>query len=145
MACTLGLLVAVLVTAASVQDSVAGTTLIDQVATDRPSIRKIWVDGGYRQHLVEPTAALGIDMQIVQRMAGAAPIPASSGLTNRHRLNRGGDRQLNRALHTIVLTRSRNGPATRAYITRRLAKGETLREIKRCLRGSSPANSPSGR
>ncbi|WP_410575773.1 IS110 family transposase [Amycolatopsis sp. cmx-4-61] len=67
-------------------------------------------------------------------LAGAAPIPASSGLTNRHRLNRGGDRQLNRALHTIVLTRSRIDPATRAYITRRLAEGKTLREIKRCLK-----------
>ncbi|WP_158226877.1 transposase [Amycolatopsis vastitatis] len=67
-------------------------------------------------------------------LAGAAPFPASSGLTNRHRLNRGGDRQLNRALHTIVLTRSRIDPATRAYITRRLAEGKTLREIKRCLK-----------
>jgi transposase len=67
-------------------------------------------------------------------LAGAAPIPASSGLTNRPRLNRGGDRQLNRALHTIVLTRSRTDPATRAYITRRLAEGKTLRETKRCLK-----------
>jgi transposase len=67
-------------------------------------------------------------------LAGAAPIPASSGLTNRHRLNRGGDRQLNRALHTIMLTRSRCDPATRAYITRRLAEGKTLRETKRCLK-----------
>jgi transposase len=66
-------------------------------------------------------------------LAGAAPIPASSGLTNRHRLNRG-DRQLNRALHTIVLTRSRTDPATRAYVSRRLAEGKTLREIKRCLK-----------
>jgi transposase len=67
-------------------------------------------------------------------LAGAAPIPASSGVTNRYRLNRGGDRQLNRALHTIVLTRSRTDPATRAYITRRLAEGKTLRETKRCLK-----------
>ncbi|WP_232791989.1 MULTISPECIES: transposase [Amycolatopsis] len=67
-------------------------------------------------------------------LAGAAPIPASSGLTNRYRLNRGGDRQLNRALHTIVLTRSRTDPATRAYIDRRLAEGKTLRDIKRCLK-----------
>ncbi|WIX93233.1 transposase [Amycolatopsis sp. DG1A-15b] len=67
-------------------------------------------------------------------VAGAAPIPASSGLTNRHRLNRGGDRQLNRALRTILLTRSRIDPATCAYITRRLAEGKTRREIKRCLK-----------
>ncbi|MFE3785892.1 transposase [Amycolatopsis sp. NPDC059090] len=58
-------------------------------------------------------------------LAGTAPIPASSGPTNRYRLNRGGDRQLNRALHTTVLTRSRTDPATRAYIDRRLAKGKT--------------------
>jgi transposase len=67
-------------------------------------------------------------------LAGAAPIPASSGLTNRHRLNRGGDRQLNRALHTIALTRSRIDPATRAYSTRRHAEGKTPRETKRCLK-----------
>jgi transposase len=67
-------------------------------------------------------------------LAGAAPIPASSGLTNRHRLNRGGDRQLNRARHTIALTCSRIDPATRAYITRRIAEGKTPRETKRCLK-----------
>lgn len=54
---TLGLLLAVLVTAASVQDSVAGTRLIDQVAAEHPTVRKVWVDGGYRQHLVEHAAA----------------------------------------------------------------------------------------
>lgn len=58
----LGLLLAVLVTAASVQDSIAGTRLLDQVAADPPGIRKLWVDGGYRQHLVEHAAALRIDM-----------------------------------------------------------------------------------
>lgn len=67
---TLGLLLAVLVKAASVQDSVAGTDLIDQVAAAHPTIRKVWMDGGYRQHLVEHAAALGIDMEIVQRTHG---------------------------------------------------------------------------
>jgi transposase len=67
-------------------------------------------------------------------LAGAAPIPASSGQTIRHRLNRGGDRQLNCALHTIVLCRLKHDPATRAYATRRLAEGKTPREIKRCLK-----------
>jgi transposase len=66
--------------------------------------------------------------------SGAAPIPASSGLTNRHRLNRSGDRQLNRALHTIVLARTRIDPATRAYIARRTSEGKTVREAKRCLK-----------
>lgn len=67
-------------------------------------------------------------------LAGVAPIPASSGLTTRHRLNRCGDRQLNRALHTIVLSRLRYDPTTRAYAERRRAEGKTDREIKRCLK-----------
>lgn len=68
--------------------------------------------------------------------SGAAPIPASSGLTTRHRLNRSGDRQLNRALHTIVLTRARTDPATQAYIARRISEGKTIRETKRALKRS---------
>lgn len=75
---TIGLLLAVLVTAASVQDSVAGTHLLDQVAAEHPGIRKVWVDGGYRHHLVEHAATLGIDMEITQRQPGTrgfTPIP----------------------------------------------------------------------
>lgn len=68
------------------------------------------------------------------KIGGTCPIPASSGKTVRHRLNRGGDRRLNRALHTIVLTRMRTDPATRAYIQRRLAEGKTSKEIRRCLK-----------
>lgn len=68
-------------------------------------------------------------------LAGAAPIPANSGqTTTRHRLNRYGDRQLNRALHTVVLCRLRYDPATQAYAKRRTAEGKTPREIKRCLK-----------
>lgn len=67
-------------------------------------------------------------------LAGVAPIPASSGQTNRYRLNRSGDRQLNRALHTIVLTRLAHDPETRAYAERRRAEGKTRREIIRCLK-----------
>jgi transposase len=66
-------------------------------------------------------------------LGGAAPIPASSGQTVRVRLNRSGDRQLNQALHLIVLTRLRYDPATRTYAQRRRAEGKTNREIKRCL------------
>jgi transposase len=62
----------------------------------------------------------------------ADAVPAC--LTNRHRLNRGGDRQLNPALHTIVLTRIRTDPETRAYITRRLSEGQNPRETKRSLK-----------
>jgi transposase len=66
-------------------------------------------------------------------LGGAAPIPASSGQTVRVRLNRSGDRQLNQALHVVVLTRLRYDRATRAYAQRRRAEGKTNREIKRCL------------
>jgi transposase len=68
------------------------------------------------------------------KLAGVCPIPASSGQTIRHRLNRYGDRQLNRALHTVVLSRLRYDPDTRAYRDRRRAEGKTDREIKRCLK-----------
>jgi transposase len=67
-------------------------------------------------------------------LAGVCPIPASSGVTTRHRLNRSGDRQLNRALHVVVLSRLRYDPATHAYAERRRSEGKTDREIKRCLK-----------
>jgi transposase len=59
-------------------------------------------------------------------LAGANPIPASSGQVTRHRLNRSGDRQLNRALHTIVVARLRDDPTTRAYAARRRSEGRAL-------------------
>jgi hypothetical protein len=68
------------------------------------------------------------------RLGGVAPIPACSGRVVRHRLDRGGDRQLNRALHTIALTRRRLDPLTRAYIARRVAEGKSTREAVRCLK-----------
>ncbi|MEZ5225845.1 MAG: IS110 family transposase [Acidimicrobiales bacterium] len=67
-------------------------------------------------------------------LAGTAPIPASSGMTIRYRLNRSGDRRLNQAIHTVVVTRMRVDPETRAYVERRRAEGKTDREIKRCLK-----------
>ena len=67
-------------------------------------------------------------------LAGAAPIPASSGKTVRYRLNRSGDRQLNRALHTVTLSRLQHDERTRAYADRRRTQGKTDREIKRCLK-----------
>ena len=66
-------------------------------------------------------------------LAGVAPIPASSGRVVRHRLNRGGDRQLNRALHTIVMLRETWHEPTKRYVTRRTAEGKGRREIRRCL------------
>lgn len=68
------------------------------------------------------------------RLAGAAPIPASSGQVVRHRLDRGGDRRLNRALHTIALVRSRCDRETAAYIERRRSEGKSAREALRCLK-----------
>jgi transposase len=68
------------------------------------------------------------------RHAGTAPIPASSGNTTRHRLHRGGDRQLNRAIHIIALSRARTDPATRAYLDRRHNEGKTKKEAIRCLK-----------
>lgn len=67
-------------------------------------------------------------------LAGVSPIPASSGNTIRHRLNRGGDRRLNRALHMAVITRMTHDPDTRAYVERRRAEGRTTKEIRRCLK-----------
>jgi transposase len=63
--------------------------------------------------------------------AGVSPIPASSGLTNRHRLNRSGDRQLNRAMHTITLIRMRLDPSTKTYVARKIAEGKTSRDRPR--------------
>lgn len=68
------------------------------------------------------------------RCNGTAPIPASSGKTVRHRLNRGGDRQVNNAIHTIALSRSLHHPETRAYLDRRVAEGKTKREAMRSLK-----------
>ncbi|WP_390178920.1 transposase, partial [Microbacterium sp. MTN4-26] len=68
------------------------------------------------------------------KLTGTAPLPASSGKTRRMRLNRGGDRQANRALHLIAVGRLRSDPRTRDYATRRAAEGLTTRDILRCLK-----------
>jgi transposase len=67
-------------------------------------------------------------------LAGACPIPASSGKTNRHRLNRGGDRHANAALYHVVIVRMRYDPATREYVGRRTSEGKSKNEIIRCLK-----------
>ena len=68
------------------------------------------------------------------RLAGAAPIPACSGQLVRYGLDRGGDRLLNRALHTIIVSRRKHDPETIAYIERRQAEGKSVREAIRCLK-----------
>lgn len=67
-------------------------------------------------------------------LCGTNPIPASSGNTQRHRLNRGGNRQANRALHTIAINRLQYDPRTQTYATRRQTEGKTKRETLRCLK-----------
>ena len=67
-------------------------------------------------------------------LSGTCPIPASSGNTERHRLNRGGDRRLNRALSSFVLTRMSHDPETRAYMERRRSEGKTSKEIRQLLK-----------
>ena len=67
-------------------------------------------------------------------LCGVAPLPASSGRTDRHRLNRGGDRQANKAVYTVVMSRLRHDPDTRAYAARRRAQGLSTKEIMRCLK-----------
>jgi transposase len=86
------------------------------------------------------------------RQTGTAPIPCSSGQRDRHRLDRGGDRQLNSALHIIAITRARYDPATKAYLGRKEAEGKTKKGALRCLKRhlarpfhhllSLPAHSP---
>lgn len=65
---------------------------------------------------------------------GTAPLAASSGRTVRHRLNRGGNRQLNRALYTIAITQIRTSTEGRAYYERKRAEGKTSKEAIRCLK-----------
>lgn len=67
-------------------------------------------------------------------LAGVNPLSASSGNSVRHRLNRGGDRRLNRALHTITMTRMVHHPGTREYVAKRTQEGRGYREIRRSLK-----------
>jgi transposase len=67
-------------------------------------------------------------------LCGSSPVEASSGKTRRHRLNRGGDRQANAALHRIVIVRLRWHQPTRDYLARRTAEGKTRKEVIRCLK-----------
>jgi transposase len=68
------------------------------------------------------------------QLAGTAPVPCSSGQRTQHRLNRGGDRQLNYALHIIAITRASHDPATKAYLARKTAEGKTTKGALRCLK-----------
>jgi len=67
-------------------------------------------------------------------LCGVSPVPASSGKTTRHRLNRGGDRAANSALHIIAIGRLRLDPKTREYVSRRIAEGHSKLEAIRCVK-----------
>ncbi|MGC0273371.1 IS110 family transposase, partial [Pseudactinotalea sp. Z1739] len=85
------------------------------------------VTAGGNPHRIRNEAAFA-------NLCGVAPIPASSGRTNRHRLNRGGDRRGNSALHRITLVRMQRDPQTKDYVARRRQQGKNTREIMRCLK-----------
>jgi transposase len=108
------------------------------VATAAPrTVELLGISTGHAGQLLV-TAGQNIDRlrneSSFSMLCGASPIPASSGKTNRHRLNYGGDRQANRALHLIAVCRLRYCERTRAYVKRRTAEGKTQREIMRCLK-----------
>jgi transposase len=88
---------------------------------------QLLITAGDNPHRLRSEAALA-------HLCGAAPIPASSGRTDRHRLNRAGDRAANSSLYIIALCRMRYDPRTKAYVERRTKQGLTKKEIIRCLK-----------
>src|SRR5207248_2568331 len=93
-----------------------------------------------RRHLYQRHAPLAVPWQMLPRNpqlarhSGVAPLEASSGRIQRHRLDRGGNRQLNAALHRIAITQARIHPGARAYLERKRAEGKSWREAIRCLK-----------
>jgi hypothetical protein len=106
--------------------------------TAAPRTRRLLGVGAVHTSQLLVTAGENIDRlkgeAAFARICAAAPIPASSGRTIRHRLDRGGDRQANKTLHMIAVCRLRHCPRTRAYVARRSAEGLSKREIIRCLK-----------
>jgi transposase len=111
------------------------TQLVAQAAPR--TIQLLGISTGHAGQLLT-TAGQNIDRLTSEAsfaaLCGASPIPASSGKTSRHRLNRGGDRNANRALHLIAVVRLRYCQRTRAYAERRARQGKSKREIIRCLK-----------
>lgn len=107
--------------------SATAPTLLAVFGAGPQTAAQILATAGENPHRLHSEAALA-------RLCGAAPIPASSGTTIRHRLHRGGDRQANSALHMIIINRLRWHPPTRAYLARRTTEGKTKKEIIRCLK-----------
>jgi transposase len=108
-----------------VQARAPGLTALPGVATG--TIAELLVVFGDNPDRIRSDAAFA-------KLCGVCPIPASSGKTSRHRLDRGGHRQANAALHRVAVTRMRSHPPTIAYVQRRIAEGKSTREIRRCLK-----------
>ena len=106
--------------------------LLDQPGVGPLSAAQVVISWSHRGRIANEAA--------FARLAGAAPIPASSGQTIRYRLDRGGDRKLNRALHQILVTRRRS-PPTIAYIDRRIQEGKTRAKQSAASSATSPAAS----
>jgi transposase len=111
------------------------STLVDQRAPQLTAVVGIGPDNA-----AELLLALGDNAERLHseaafaKLCGVCPIPASSGKTQRHRLNRGGHRRANRALHMAVVVRMKYHPPTQAYLARRTAEGKSKPEIMRCLK-----------
>jgi transposase len=105
----------------------AGQRLLAQFGVGPQTAATLLVTAGDNPERLRSEAAMAA-------LCGASPLQASSGKTNRHRLNRGGDRSANNALWTISLVRMRSEPRTRAYVARRTAEGLSTKEIQRCLK-----------
>ncbi len=100
--------------------------LMARKGVGRDTASAILVSGGDNPHRLR-------DERPFDALAGSNPVPAGSGKTTRHRLNRGGDRQLNAAIWRIAIVRLATDPDTRAYLDRRTAEGKTKTEAIRCI------------
>src|SRR5205823_2174343 len=89
---------------------------------------------------IGPISRFQTDAQLA-RHSSVAPLEASSGRLQRHRLDRGGNRQLNCALYRIAITQARYHPAARAYLKRKQAEGKSRRDAIRCLKRQLAASS----
>lgn len=105
----------------------ANPHLVDRFGVGFDTAAEVLIAVGDHPHRIHSEAALA-------KMFGTAPLPASSGHTTRHRLNRSGNRQANAALYRVILTRMRWHQPTKDYVARRTAEGRTKREIIRCLK-----------
>ncbi|TQJ00218.1 IS110 family transposase [Kribbella jejuensis] len=105
----------------------AAPALLERCGLGPETAGQLLTTAGDNPHRLHSNAAFAA-------VCGASPVPVASGRTHRVRLNRGGDRQANTALHTIVLVRMRHHQPTRAYVARRRAEGKTTKEVIRCLK-----------